>query len=210
MKWALILSLSLSYAVYAWAFSRFFSRSGPRTLRLRLLAALGTVATLAQAVSIWFYLTPSALRIVLAIGLCLLALALFTSACRVTRGQPLPLAFDPARAARIVTDGPYRYVRHPFYISYSITWLAGALATSWWPAWLTAGLMLCAYAWVAASEEQALLQSHPDDYATYRARTGAFVPRMVMRNAELSLLEVGHETCSGARYNLERAKNDSP
>src|SRR4051794_3354446 len=186
MKWALILSLSLSYAVYAWAFSRFFSRSGPRTLRLRLLAALGTVAMVAQAVSIWFYLTPSALRILLSIGLCLLALVLFASACRATRGQPLPLAFDPARTARIVTNGPYRYVRHPFYISYSITCLAGALATSWWPAWLTAGLMLCAYAWAAASEERDLLRSHADDYASYRARTGAFVPRAMMRNAGLS------------------------
>src|SRR4051794_39887303 len=126
MKWALIFSLSLSYAVYAWAFSRFFSRSGPRTLRLRLLAALGTLAMLVQAVSIWFCLTPSAPRIVSSIGLCLLALALFASACRATRGRPLPLAFDPAPAARIVTNGPYRYVRHPFYISYSITWLAGA------------------------------------------------------------------------------------
>jgi protein-S-isoprenylcysteine O-methyltransferase Ste14 len=179
MRWSLIVSLSLSYAVYAWAFARFFARSGPRTVRLRLLAALGTVAALAQAVSIWFYLTPNAPRIVLSICLCLLALGLFASACRATRAQPLPLAFDPARAARIVTEGPYRYVRHPFYISYSLTWLAGALATSWWPAWLMAGLMLCAYACAAASEEQALLRSHPDDYANYRARTGAFVPRVM-------------------------------
>jgi protein-S-isoprenylcysteine O-methyltransferase Ste14 len=181
MKWSLIFSLSLSYAIYAWAFARFFARSGPRTLRLRLLAALGTIAILAQAASILFYLTPNPLRIGLSICLCLLALALFASACRATRAQPLPLAFDPARAARIATDGPYRYVRHPFYISYSITWLAGALATSWWPAWLMAGLMVCAYTCAAASEERALLRSHPEDYSTYRARTGAFVPRLMMR-----------------------------
>jgi len=181
MKWSLIFTLGLSYAIYAWAFTRFFARSGPRALRLRVLAALGTLAMLAQATSIWFYLMPSPPRIVLAICLCLLALVLFASACRATRGQPLSLAFDPAPAARIVMDGPYRYVRHPFYISYSITWLAGALATSWWPAWLMAGLMLCAYACAAASEERALLRSHPDDYSNYRTRTGAFVPRLMMR-----------------------------
>jgi protein-S-isoprenylcysteine O-methyltransferase Ste14 len=181
MKWPLIFTLGLSYAVYTWAFSRFFTRSGPHTARLRLLAAFGAVAALAQAVATGFYLTPSSLRIVLSIGLCVLALVLFAATCRATRVQPLPLAFDPARASRIVANGPYRYVRHPFYLSYSITWLAGALATSWWPAWLTAGLMLCAYFWAAATEERALLRSHPDDYTKYRARTGAFFPRLMVR-----------------------------
>ena len=32
--------------------------------------------------------------------------------------------------ASLNQSGPYRFVRHPFYTSYSLTWLAAAVATA--------------------------------------------------------------------------------
>jgi protein-S-isoprenylcysteine O-methyltransferase Ste14 len=79
----------------------------------------------------------------------------------------------------IVTSGPYRLVRHPFYVSFHLTLLAGFAAV---PGWLTGAAQLFGIAALritAIGEERRLLQSEfGAGYAEYRQRTGRFVPRI--------------------------------
>jgi protein-S-isoprenylcysteine O-methyltransferase Ste14 len=77
-------------------------------------------------------------------------------------------------------NGPFRYIRHPFYLSYCLTFLAGALSAAWWPAWLMAFLMGVFYFSMALAEERHLLTAHADTYARYRLATGAFIPRILV------------------------------
>jgi protein-S-isoprenylcysteine O-methyltransferase Ste14 len=80
----------------------------------------------------------------------------------------------------LVTSGPYRYVRHPVYGSFTAIAVGLALV---FRSYL---LVAVAVAWVAASfrwaaAEEALLSS-PDGlgeaYPAYRQRTGRFLPRL--------------------------------
>lgn len=93
--------------------------------------------------------------------------------------RPLALWHQPDdQPDRIVTSGPYRFVRHPFYSGYVLAVLA-ALAVS--PAWSTltiGGLALIVVRWTAVGEERRLLASAlGPTYAEYRRRTGRFLPR---------------------------------
>ncbi|HTJ45280.1 MAG TPA: isoprenylcysteine carboxylmethyltransferase family protein [Kofleriaceae bacterium] len=82
----------------------------------------------------------------------------------------------------IVTYGPYRYVRHPFYVSFILLLVGTALLTreAIGLGALAAGITVLG--WTARREEQRLLaSSFGDEYAAYLARTGRFVPRLGMR-----------------------------
>ena len=80
----------------------------------------------------------------------------------------------------LVTSGPYRYVRHPVYASFTAIAAGTSLV---FRSYLLVGV---AVAWVAATiwwvaAEEKLLgsaQGLGDDYRAYARRTGRFVPRL--------------------------------
>ena len=80
--------------------------------------------------------------------------------------------------AALVTSGPYRLVRHPFYVSFLLA-LLGEVALL--PHWSTGALLVYAVARLnstAAREEKRLAHSaFGPEYRGYAARTGRFVPR---------------------------------
>src|SRR6185503_17382657 len=58
------------------------------------------------------------------------ATLLFLSSLEAARRVPLPRTFvdDPLPRA-LITTGPFAVVRHPFYVAYSLAWLAAPIAT---------------------------------------------------------------------------------
>ena len=74
-------------------------------------------------------------------------------------------------------EGPYRYIRHPIYLSYVLAFLAVLIAL---PHWITALSFLLNFALsvgAARSDERVLAGSAlAADYAAYRERTGMFLP----------------------------------
>lgn len=106
------------------------------------------------------------------------ALSLFLSSIEACRRVPLPHAFviDP-RPAALVTTGPFRWVRHPFYVAYWLGFLAAPVAT----VSLVLAVPLVVYTVVfvvtARREEARLLAGAlGDPYRDYASRTGMFVP----------------------------------
>jgi len=79
--------------------------------------------------------------------------------------------------AVLVTRGPYRYVRHPFYVSVALLILSVSLLSA---NLLIAGAGLTVMTLLTVrtpKEEQKLIEKFGDDYRAYMARTGRFVPR---------------------------------
>jgi protein-S-isoprenylcysteine O-methyltransferase Ste14 len=78
----------------------------------------------------------------------------------------------------LVTHGAYRWIRHPFYASFLLAFLAAFVTL---PHWVT--LVALVYAFVAlnltaAGEEQRLSRSDfGPEYRLYIQRTGRFLPR---------------------------------
>ena len=77
----------------------------------------------------------------------------------------------------LVTRGPYRWVRHPFYDSAALCILANSLVAANWYILLTGALTLLLLVIRTRKEEENLLNRFGDDYRAYMQRTGRFLPK---------------------------------
>jgi protein-S-isoprenylcysteine O-methyltransferase Ste14 len=105
------------------------------------------------------------------------ATLLFLGALETARRVQLPrtLVDDPMPKALIVT-GPFAWVRHPFYIAYSLAWLAAPIATHGPVITLTGVIAVVVYVVAARREERALAAHFGEAYERYRQKTGMVLP----------------------------------
>jgi protein-S-isoprenylcysteine O-methyltransferase Ste14 len=82
------------------------------------------------------------------------------------------------KAHALVTSGPYRWVRHPFYDSAALLVLASALAAANWFVLLTGAIAFVLLAVRTGIEERNLLARFGENYRAYRDATGRFLPRL--------------------------------
>ena len=78
----------------------------------------------------------------------------------------------------LVTTGPYRWVRHPFYTSAALSILAASLAAANWFFFVMGCVMFVLLVIRTRKEEENLITRFGDDYRNYMRRTGRFVPRL--------------------------------
>lgn len=111
------------------------------------------------------------------IAMYIAASLLFLSALEAARRVPLPRAFVvDFMPASLVTNGPFSLIRHPFYLAYSLAWLAAPVATHGPFISVLGVIAVGAYIVAARREERQLEQHFGDAYRTYRLRTGYVVP----------------------------------
>jgi protein-S-isoprenylcysteine O-methyltransferase Ste14 len=80
------------------------------------------------------------------------------------------------KAHTLVTVGPYRWVRHPFYDAVALSLLANSLAAANWFLLATGALLVGLIVVRTRTEEQHLLARFGDAYRAYVERTGRFLP----------------------------------
>jgi protein-S-isoprenylcysteine O-methyltransferase Ste14 len=79
----------------------------------------------------------------------------------------------------VCADGPYRYVRHPFYLSYLAAFVAVAVAFPSIVVSVVCALNIGLFVYMALDDERVLSRSAiAADYQAYRGRVGMFVPRI--------------------------------
>jgi protein-S-isoprenylcysteine O-methyltransferase Ste14 len=156
--------------------SHFKSKEMPAGANLVAVAVLMTLAV--YLLLLWTNEAPAIAQLVgLVLGV--ISLWLFHRTVAASRDGALHFAFDVEHPVSLVTSGPYRYVRHPFYTSYLIFWAAIALGT--WSIWAIPVLaLIVAMYTIAARDEERKFANSPmaADYAAYRARTGMFWPKL--------------------------------
>jgi protein-S-isoprenylcysteine O-methyltransferase Ste14 len=82
------------------------------------------------------------------------------------------------KAHTLVTRGPYRWVRHPFYDAVALFVLANALLTANWFIFVTGALAFALIVARTRKEEENLLLRFGESYGAYMRRTGRFLPRL--------------------------------
>lgn len=82
------------------------------------------------------------------------------------------------REHTLVTSGPYRWVRHPFYDSLALLLLAIALTAANGFLLLTGVLFFVLIAIRTRTEEAKLLARFGEPYRAYQRRTGLFLPKI--------------------------------
>jgi protein-S-isoprenylcysteine O-methyltransferase Ste14 len=79
----------------------------------------------------------------------------------------------------LVTHGPYRWVRHPFYDAVALAVTGNALAAANWFLALTGGLTLALLVARTRIEEEKLIARFGNKYRDYMNDTGRFLPKSV-------------------------------
>lgn len=94
-------------------------------------------------------------------------------------GSNLSVRLQIKDSQKLVTDGPYRLIRHPMYTAFYVLHIAVFFLTANWfigATWL-AGLTVIILLRVKR-EEVMLLARFGDQYNSYMQRTGRFLPRI--------------------------------
>jgi protein-S-isoprenylcysteine O-methyltransferase Ste14 len=81
------------------------------------------------------------------------------------------------RAHTLVTRGPYRWVRHPFYDALASFILAMSLLAANWFILLTGTVVFILLAIRSKTEEEQLLNRFGEPYQKYKEGTGRFLPK---------------------------------
>lgn len=161
---------------YAWSLrAHFKSTAVPEgTMAISAVVMMSLAAYLYLQ---WSVEQPLAAQLV---GLLLQAgsLALFWAAIFASREAQLLLAFDKKKPHGLVSFGPYRHVRHPFYLSYLIFW-GGWAVGSWHPMGIVPLAIILGIYVTAARGEERKFEDSPlaEDYRAYRERAGFLWPK---------------------------------
>jgi protein-S-isoprenylcysteine O-methyltransferase Ste14 len=87
------------------------------------------------------------------------------------------------RHAKLVTAGPYRWVRHPLYLSFAVVAVGDTLMTASWFVGLTGAGVLAVLALRTPIEERNLIERFGDEYRAYSESTGKYWPAWRPRKA---------------------------
>jgi len=169
---ALILVLS---APFQW-----FTVAGAKTFRIPKLRdtgaglggtafVFGTLVVLWQGLCNGFDLTPAAFGAALSV----LSVALYEWARRTILGRRFAIALAEEVPEAVCEDGPYRYMRHPFYLRYLLASLGMLVATLNLVGAAVFIFNSTVFTYMARDDERTLQASVlSSDYDAYRQRVG--------------------------------------
>lgn len=108
------------------------------------------------------------------------AFIVFLLASRSTKKNKFDIIFSKAAPDKVHVEGPYRWVRHPFYTSYILCYLSVVFFTQNLIVALMGLLLVITYIIAAKDEEANLLGSNfGDKYKEYKSKTGMFFPKLL-------------------------------
>ncbi len=93
-----------------------------------------------------------------------------------TLGKNLTDTVVTRRDHELITGGPYRFVRHPFYCAFILAVLANSTVSANWFILLTGISAWLVIVFRTNREEENLIARFGDDYRNYMDRTGRFFP----------------------------------
>jgi protein-S-isoprenylcysteine O-methyltransferase Ste14 len=174
----LLLTMLALHASFTWARFAVFRIDGATPPGVRLIE-VGAAASIAVGASLVAGRDgDGGLLDVLAALLGATSAALFAWGLRSIRRQQFSAAFSDDQPNLLVRHGPYRFIRHPFYLAYLLAHAVPLAASR--SLWALPGLLLMGgiYLRAAQLEERKFLASPlAAAWLEHQRRTGRFLPR---------------------------------
>jgi protein-S-isoprenylcysteine O-methyltransferase Ste14 len=178
IHWLLAGSAAAAVIFFAAGLTTYFEVAPNRRWWVRLIHDAGPLLSLAHLAGVVLLPPRSDASAAAGILLYSLAVAVFLSAIESAKRTRLQRAFvDHPLPDRLITDGPYRWIRHPFYLGYIAGAVAAPVATASIVLNLIAIAMVGLTLSAAVREERAWLRSpRGEAYRHYQSKTGMFLP----------------------------------
>jgi protein-S-isoprenylcysteine O-methyltransferase Ste14 len=180
---AITLAISvLAILGFAWSLAGAFQSEEGATTGNTVVKATSIVAWLVQLYVLrGTTLVAGSLNYWLGNLLIVAGVAVFWNCVHITSARKLTLPFSEDAPEYLCVVGPYRYVRHPFYLSYLAAYFGMGIASHSVALFVVALLMFAIYFTAARFEEAKFERSVlAGDYARYRRRAGMFLPRFAL------------------------------
>lgn len=169
---------TIIFTAFAWAIRRHFISEGPNPT-MRALAILGLINFAVYVEQLLFFPHSYWSPFVIGAALHLISIYIFSMAVLATRERKLNIAFSETPCDFIITSGPYAYLRHPFYVSYTLFWMGCAIETLSLACAALSLLLFGFYVGAARQEENGFLTSAAATaYREYQAKVGLFWPKV--------------------------------
>lgn len=147
--------------------------------RLPVSANLGAFVVFFAALFVFSGSTHAAWALALAASGCAVALlgAVVVWKSRLALGPAWSLVAKAGEQTGLVTRGPYRRVRHPIYLGFSLVATGQAVAFGSVPALLVVLIgVIPSFVWRAVEEERVLMRVFGEHFVSYRKQTKMIVP----------------------------------
>jgi protein-S-isoprenylcysteine O-methyltransferase Ste14 len=167
------------FASFGWAARIYFGRRGGVTRSQRRVLGSMYATAILHGCAILYLNRGTIYHFVIGAALYTFSFVLFWTAAAAASRTRLQLFFSNVPPNSLLTHGPYRLVRHPFYVAYTVAWIAGAVIVD--KPWLLATAAVCHWIYYrAARMEEASFQqtAYSLAYARYAQAVGMFLPRV--------------------------------
>jgi protein-S-isoprenylcysteine O-methyltransferase Ste14 len=178
LEWILTGGSAGTFIVFAVALQNFFVQPATLTRPQRLFQDVSVLFGITHVLALLIFDTAGDVWSAIGIAMYVIALALFLAAIEAARRVPMTRALVYApKCDAVLTQGPYRWIRHPIYLSYSLAWLAAPIALHSIILGLTAIGMIACYV-MSAKEEERLLAAGPRaaEHARIATKTWRMIP----------------------------------
>jgi protein-S-isoprenylcysteine O-methyltransferase Ste14 len=105
-------------------------------------------------------------------------------------GDNWSVSLEVRKEHRLITDGVYRFIRHPMYAAIFLFSLAQALLLpNWLAGWSALATFTVMYLVRTPREERMMCKVFPEEYREYMERTGRLFPRLRRKRIRLAATE---------------------
>ena len=177
LDWVLLAVGTATALIIALAMQDFFADSRANNPRIRALQDMGVGLAVTHFGVLLVRGSAGPAWASAGIVMYVAATLLFLSSIEAARRVPLArtLVDDPPPKA-LITAGPFALIRHPFYLAYSLAWLAAPVATHGPVITALALGAIAVYVIAARREERQLEERFGEAYRRYKLGTGYLVP----------------------------------
>lgn len=172
--------MNINFFSFIWSVKGVFVRKGPIGKGYATIKAIFPICVATNVIT-FFYFPITQLNAFSILGGIILAISasVFWWARITTIQRPLSLAYSGDAPEFIYQDGPYRFIRHPFYFSYISTFLGAALILQNWYSAIASLIIFILYRVTVHFEEIKIAGSDfGAKYQEYKTSTGMFFPKI--------------------------------
>ena len=179
MKLLVFLVGFLNIVSFAWSVFGVFRKEKERQEKDYFLLVTVSLLTYASVLaSIWLKNEPPLWLSSVCSVLLLASLFLFWITANTTKKKKLSIVFSQDEPQFLVKEGPYKVLRHPFYFSYLLCYLAAILYNPTWYLIMSFLAISLIYFRAINHEEKKFAESPlADEYKEYCEKVGGLLPR---------------------------------